>query len=203
MAGTQLSWKHLSQILDHPPMKLFALSWTWDNSLERDSVYHFEFDQFLPLRDKFLILRSLLIHVPDSFEYIPVTVSHVNMGFLISLCQNLEQLWIVSWKQTMQERMRIYPDIDQKFHHEMEFPKLHTFVSSIHTTGMAYLSHLTAKVLECFSKKSVTSAGTGEIIAIESQPKARNILVDYTSKDIIRANSAEGKFLFTNSKLKK
>jgi hypothetical protein len=153
-------------------MKLSALSWTWDDALEtlirprfKKSVTPVPFEEIwaelLSLQNKLELLRSLLIHIPDVFDGTRLIVqSYASMCFLISLCRNLEQLWLFSWPKTMQERKASLQFVKEEFHPDIQFPHLHTFVCSTIQPLKVYVPRLTAHVLKSFQRKTDVEGGS-------------------------------------------
>lgn len=137
-AGTTLSWAHLSLLLKSLPIK--KLSWSWDNNLEescrrRSSLSPAKFSELTEMSNVFLKLTSLLVHIP-MMSKTPTDVlfySYSALEYLVSLCQNLQQLWFISWPKTAAERKCSSSSYSRRDSDSFGtvFSKLHTLVVSV------------------------------------------------------------------------
>ncbi|ODM91946.1 F-box/LRR-repeat protein 18 [Orchesella cincta] len=117
-----------------------GLSWSWDSGLEetirkKGSVSPVRFRELLDLKPKFLKLKNLLLHVPLAINVAPtdlIVCSFTSFVYLISLCQNLEQLWILSWPKTVQERKSSSNFFQEVFEtDDIDLPKLKVLVVAV------------------------------------------------------------------------
>ena len=161
VAGTKLSWKHLCQILKSSSTPLTDLSWTWDNQLEeslrQNNNYSLEtqvWSQLLELGDKLQLLKILLFHIPTIFNLSNLIVtSHSALCYFVSLCKNLEELWIFSWPRTPTEMKFTTTFNKEHFHPDMNFPNLHTFVLSVMEPPKIYVPRLVSFLVKSFDSQ--------------------------------------------------
>jgi hypothetical protein len=97
------------------------------------------------LREKFLHLRVLLVHIPAVFNLSNLIVtSHSGLSYFVSLCTNLEELWILSWPRSGTERKwaTTFKREEEDFLPVKNFPALHTFVLNVMEPAKIYLPQL-------------------------------------------------------------
>lgn len=155
-AGARLSWIHLKEILT-TLTNIQSLSWSWDSGLEesirrKGSISPHRFMELLELKPKFLNLKSLLLHVPLATTATPtdlIVCSFTSFVYLISLCKNLEQLWILSWPKTSHERKFSSMFFQEVFEaDDIDLPLLKVLVINVREPPRIHVPKLIVKLLQ-------------------------------------------------------
>ncbi|CAL8121818.1 unnamed protein product [Orchesella dallaii] len=163
-AGARLSWVHLKEILTSLE-NVESLSWSWDSGLEesirkKGSVSPVRFRELLDLKPKFLKLKNLLLHVPLAINVAPtdlIVCSFTSFVYLISLCQKLEQLWILSWPKTCQERKFSSNFFQEVFEtDDIDLPNLKVLVVDVKEPPRIHIPRLILKLLKNFERNKIS-----------------------------------------------
>jgi len=162
VAGTSFSWKHLVQILESSKTPLTEISWTWDNELEKKTRHELDEDgkdgddilaEFRQLKSKLEALKILVLDIPvilRSSDYTAFT----GVTKLVSLCPNLERLWILSWPSAGRDCFNL--TIDALRHYDplksdtIKLESLHSLVVSTVSPPQVYLPKLVLSILKGF-----------------------------------------------------
>ena len=104
-------------------------------------------------------LKYLLLHIPSVQN--PRATSYaapVGISNLISLCQNLEHLWIVSWPKTEAERKMMEIFGEHGFPSELKLLKLRTFTVRVMGAPRIHVPKLISTVLHSISESSSSNS---------------------------------------------
>lgn len=143
---------------------LESLSWSWDSGLEesvrkKGSVSPMRFIELLELKSKFIRLKKLLLHVPLAINIAPtdlIVCSFTSFVYLISMCLNLEQLFIMSWPKTSQERKFSSNFFQEIFEtNDINLPNLQVLVVDIKEPPRIHIPRLILKLLKNFEKNKI------------------------------------------------
>lgn len=141
-----------------------SLSWSFDTLLEesvrkKGSVSPLRFKELLDLKPRFLQLKKLLLHVPLASNVPPtelIVCSFTSFVYLISLCQNLEELYIMSWPKTSQERKFSSNFFQEVFEtDDINLPNLNVLVVDIKEPPRIHIPRLILKLLKNFERNRI------------------------------------------------